>query len=167
MWVADSGVRRQARAREAHRLSWRRTQRRFRVFVGRRYGRAPRRGRSGSTNDAARRCIDAVRPPDDPETRMRVAALEQGLRDPGLGWIAATSASIIAGRPTIPTACAARGRGGGAAAPEVISLPTARRCSRSCASSRPRCQWCAGDRSARERLRAEPGATQRRPHRFH
>jgi len=53
-----------------------------------------------------------------------------------------------------------------AAAPDVISLPTARRCSRSCASSRPRCQWCAGDRSARERLRAEPGATQRRPHRF-
>jgi hypothetical protein len=29
------------------------------------------------------------------------------------GWIAATSASIIAGQPTIPTACAARGRGGG------------------------------------------------------
>jgi hypothetical protein len=46
--------------------------------------------------------------PDDPETRMRVAALEQGLRNPGAGSIAATSASIIAGRPTIPTACAAR-----------------------------------------------------------
>jgi hypothetical protein len=53
-----------------------------------------------------------------------------------------------------------------AAAPDVIIANSSPVFSH-CASGRPRCQWCAGDRSAWERLRAEPGATRRRPHRFH